>query len=285
MPLLAKMHLVVPVTNEAGIGNTLKGLITALSLTDDATIQCNYSAMMGNFTNVLDERHICKDITKYDTFSTCRFLVLKTEEDVQQDLPTEISCYTIPDMSNPKFHSLFSIKSMIDWYYNKSLIANVVYERILRGIDKIVWSNVVLSEVARTQANVYSNLKNGRVMGVSVRTWTAVHERNINREYSTEKYVTAINDAVKMAQNDGTCIDCVFISYDNHVVAPQYASVLSSFPVISYVKPAHVTELQCAVIKMLVLSKTDYFVCNRISTFSELVYWFNRCRQKVFTVC
>ena len=296
MSIYKRMHLVVPVTSLAGIGNTLKGLITALSLTDDAKVRCNPMAMMGDFTKVLADEHIYKEGTNgYDEFSTCRFLILKSEENVQRDLPNELSYYNGVDMSNPKFHWLFSMRSMIDFYYDRSLIADVVFDRILRGINKICWTGVVLSEVARVRAVMFPSAPTsgsetkppGSILGISIRTWKAKHEYNIDREYSPQKYQAAIREAVREAKCDGKekAIDRVFISFDNPMAAPDYVEALTEFTIISYVKPDHVTELQCAVIKMLLLSETDYFVCNRISTFSELVFWFGGCRQRVFPVC
>lgn len=37
-------------------------------------------------------------------------------------------------------------------------------------------------------------------------------------------------------------------------------------------------ELQIATLKMLVLSQLPHVIANRISTFSELIFWFGRCK-------
>jgi ATPase subunit of ABC transporter with duplicated ATPase domains len=43
-------------------------------------------------------------------------------------------------------------------------------------------------------------------------------------------------------------------------------------------------DLQKAVIKMLLLSKCKYVIENRMSTFTELIYWFSECKSEIHTV-
>lgn len=262
--------LFIPVTDQAGIGNTLKGFICALSITDDVCIVPNRGAMLGDYTTVLDSSHISSKDGR-ESFSTCRFLVLKYEENEQRDLNNEFSNYNTPDMDNRLFWHLFSTRSMIDWYYDRSLICDNVFNRIMSGIDKIKWSQVIIDEVSKYKGRITSN-----TLGVSVRSWTAPHERNINRPYSSSVYIEAIRNTL-----NNNNIECIFMSYDNTNIKCDFDEVLNGKVVIEYIKPANISELQYAVIKMLLLSKCNYFICNRISTYSELVFWFSRCKQTV----
>ena len=67
----------------AGIGNTLKGFISGLSINPNTKIECNQNYILGNFDTVIDSNFILdiNDNEKYDIepFSSCRFLILKTD--------------------------------------------------------------------------------------------------------------------------------------------------------------------------------------------------------------
>lgn len=265
--------LYIPVTNIAGIGNTLKGFISALTINENTKIVNNYSCMLGLYSSVLDESHI-STVEGRESFSSCRFLILKSEESIQKDLPNEFSCYTDIDLDNNRLKPLFSKSVMIDWYYDRSLINDIVFNRFMNAIDKIKWNSVVLNEVSQTLSSFTYP-----ILGVSVRSWTAPHERNINRPYSVNVYKDAIQSVVDFKE-----VNSIFISYDNTDVSRDYDSFLRNYSVITYSKPEYISQLQYSVIKMLLLSKCNYFVCNRISTFSELVFWFSRCSQEVIVL-
>jgi hypothetical protein len=87
-----------------------------------------------------------------------------------------------------------------------------------------------------------------------------------------------------MTQNPD--IENILLSLDNYDVEPQYMEYLASFgkPVVVLRKTDDINELQYAFIKMLTLSKCKYFIGNRISTFTELVFWFGECKPKVYPV-
>jgi len=265
----SNINIYIPVTNEAGIGNTLKGFITGLSITDNCIIVNNYNSILGNYSSVLDGLHIGDNLGK-ESFSTCRFLILKEEESEQPDLVNEFSNdkRARSNLDNLNLWPMFS-EHFIDWYYDRSLICDKAFNRILLAISKIKWNDIVLNEV-----NKYSIPQN--TLAVSVRTWTAPHEHNIQRSYSTADY---INSIIKMTSENN--ISNVFISYDNINIKNEYSNFLEKYNIIEYIKPSHITELQYAVIKMLLLAKCEYLICNRISTYSELVFWFSKCTQKV----
>jgi hypothetical protein len=113
-----------------------------------------------------------------------------------------------------------------------------------------------------------ANIFKGTVLGVSVRTWKSPHEYNVDRPYNKLDYINAINENKS---------ETLFISFDNLDEEKEY----SQFTYITYKKPAHITFLQYSCIKMLILSNCNTLICNRISTFSEMIYWISRCKQKV----
>lgn len=261
----------------AGIGNTLKGFISGLSINPNTKIECNQNYILGNFDTVIDSNFILdiNDNEKYDIepFSSCRFLILKTEENIQKDLPYEYSDYNNVDLNNSKIAQLFTSKVTIDHSYDRSLINDIVYNRFMQAIAQIKFKPIIYEEL-----NKY-NIDFNTSLGISVRTWKASHEYNINRKYSFDIYKNAIN----LALEQNPSIKTVVLSLDNEAVEPEYMELLNSYARLNVIiyRETNINHLQYVVIKMLLLSKCGYFICNRISTFSELVFWFSKCKQKV----
>ena len=268
------MRLVVPVYDTNGIGNSLKSFISGLSISDDTKIVNNPRSALGDFSSVLEEWFIFDNNGDRIFFDTWRFLVLKSEESEQPNLPNDQSHETGIHPFTQKALPIFSEVSKIDLYYDRSLIHDRVYNRIMRAIDKIQWRATVLDEVARVHSTfVYP------MCGVSVRTWKAAHEKNIRRPYDPHVYKDAIRKA--MATD---CPQRFFVSYDNEEAAKDYDDCFQASRLITYPRRPDINETQHAVIKMLLLSKCNIFICNRQSTYSELAFWFSRCTQKVIAL-
>ena len=53
---------------------------------------------------------------------------------------------------------------------------------------------------------------------------------------------------------------------------------------ITYTKPEHVTQMQYSAASMLLGSKSDMLVCNRLSTFAECMWWFGGCKANTIPV-
>jgi len=259
----------IPVYNGSGTANTLKGFITALSIGVDAVIVDNPYAPLGLFSCVLESQHIGSPEGR-ESFSTCRFGILKSEEHIQQHLPNEIKDNGVTDIKSKSYQDLFSNTTTIDWYFDKLLIAPKVYDRFMNALHKIHWKSNILKEAQTT----FSSFKN--VMGVAVRTWKAVVDHNTQREFNINTYKEAI---LKQAKDNH--INTIFMSYDNESIEPEFMSFLSDFNVITYKQRPGQNVLENAVINMLILSKCEVFVCNRISTYAEIVFWLNGCNQKV----
>ncbi len=262
----------------AGIGNTLKGFISGLSVNTNTKLECNTNYILGNFDTVLDEKYILKEIDKQkfaiEPFSSCRWLILKEEENIQKDLPYEYSNYNSVDLNNAKYKHIFTSKVTIDHYYDKRLIHEHVYNRFMKVIKSISFKPIIYNELNKYSIDFESSL------GISVRTWSASHEHNINRKYSFEIYKNAIIEILSKNQH----IKTIVLSLDNEMVESQYLELLNKYPNITQIiiyRETEVNHLQYVIIKMLLLSKCGYFVCNRISTFSELVFWFGECKQQV----
>jgi beta-1,4-mannosyl-glycoprotein beta-1,4-N-acetylglucosaminyltransferase len=251
-------------TNAAGLGNTLKSFISWLSIDSNTKIQNNLEWIAGNYSEILDNKHIYKS-GNVKMYSHWRFIILKNEEDFQQNI-NELDFLDWSDYS-----PFISNKVFIDLCYDRSLICDKVFNRIMKGISLIKWNNVILLEVDR-----FLKLMKGNVLlGVSIRTWKSSHEYNVDRKYNKEDYINAIKSFQEK------CKICIpFISFDNLDEEKEY----TQFNYITYKKPEHITFLQYSCIKMLILSKFNNFICNRISTFSEMVFWLSGCKQNVIAL-
>ena len=266
-------------TGRLGIGNVLKCLITSLSINDDVKIQCAPDYIYGAYDTILDGSFVVdKEYRAHPTkevvhVSTCRFLLMYYEDEIQEDLPNEE--LSIDPIHPSLFHWYFSKKKRIDWHYDPTRVHPHVRARILSTIDKIRWKPIVL-ETVETWHHAFASRVS---LGISVRTWTAPHEHNINRAYSFEVYATTIAKAIQEHPEIQTFVlsvdqDAHLMEYVRHL-STTYPSrsivILSSLP--------QLNPIQYAVTKAFTLARCHYVIGNSISTFMELVYWFGRCQR------
>jgi hypothetical protein len=258
-----------------GIGNVIKSFITAYSVNDNSKIDCNSEYLLGVYDTVLDERHIYKEnpnITpKY--MYTSRLLVLPEEENEQAHIFSAEN-YEVNGCGNNDYNYLYSFQRLIDYNYDPDRICERVKQRIIGTIEKIRFLPFIENLVLENIKNISEN-----TLAISIRTWKCFHETNINREYSPDIYKEKISDVILSVNPDK-----IIISFDNHNYEEEYISFLNSFniPIFVLNKETDTNELQHAFIKMLSLSNCRYFIGNRVSTFSELVWWFSKCQIKVF---
>lgn len=259
------MQWVITKTSCDGIGNIFKGFLSALSVNPTTVVECNSEYSLGHYDTVLDPRHIYTGGPRED-FYTCRLLVLRSEEEEQAHIVNEFP-YT-NGCGNPRLNHHFSFSRLIDWNYDPEKVCERVRTRIFKALDLIQFQPQILERVAALQAQI----RPGHVLGVSVRTWTAPHEHGIDRPYSRDVYLDAIRSHP---------VSTIVLSVDNDAVLPEYLEALAPAHVVVLRKAEGDNATQHSVIKMLVLASCDAFIGARISTFSELVFWFSRCRIQV----
>lgn len=263
------MQWVITKTDCDGIGNVMKGFLSALSIYPNSKIECNPGYSLGEYDTVLAPRHIYVGGPR-EHFYTCRLLVLRSEEEDQETIETEFPHTN--GCGNPKLNHNFSMKKLIDWNYDPEKIHPRVRYRLLSTVERIQFQPYILDRVRS-----YTSQFTGKTMGISVRTWTAPHEQGVNRPYSFDVYMNAIRSNL-----DG--VSTVVLSVDNPSVLPDYLAALSDVSVIVLTPTETENPTQHAFIKMLTLAHCDLFIGNRISTFTELVFWFSRHRTKMITV-
>lgn len=271
-------QLVVCKSDCDGIGNILKGYITALSINNDSVIECNPDYMYGQYDTILDDKHIYKETSKnIKRVYTCRLLILKDEENIQDNIFNEFQSYN--GIGNSTLDNLFCSK-LIDFNYDSNIINPIIKNRIFANINKILFNNIVLQST-----NLFcETFKEDITLGISIRTWNSKHEHNICRPYNSETYILKIKEVLINHPN----INKLIISIDNTDYLNEYISFLNYLNdtklLIILNKSDSINDIQYAMCKVLILAKCNYYIGNRISTFSELVFWFSKHKTKVYTV-
>lgn len=260
-----------------GIGNVLKNLISALRIHNDVVIRCVPEYVYGAYDQILADRYIATEHTtkEREVVSTARLLVLRSEEGMQDDLPSEE--WYMAGLNNPRFHYLFSFQRRIDWNYDPMRIHPHVKESILNTIRGIEFRPIIHQEVDRLTI-----FPRDSTLGVSIRTWKASHEANIQRRYDPLTYLQSMERVLQEHPEIRTLV----FSIDNHDYIKPYEEWCKERGITYHVLEKHdgITDIQYALIKALTLSRCPCVIANRISTFSELIFWFGECKPVMYPI-
>lgn len=265
----------------SGFCNVMKSFVTAISIADTNILPRFNAHFDADYREVLDDSLICHGPHEFgESFVSARFLILKSEESGQPDLINDAkSLGDHPNIRNKSLAHLFSTHS-IDWFFDRSLISDNVYQRIMTGINKVKWRQEVISEVERVSSQFLDP-----VLTIQIRTWehkfdppncTSIRD-GVIRAYNFETYKKAIDDFLPNVKT-------IFLTSDKDEVLPQYLEYLKGYSVITYTRPSHITQMQYSAATMLIGSKCDMLVCSRLSTFAECMWWFGGCKAKVIPV-
>lgn len=270
----------------SGLCNVLKSLVTALSIGETNILPRFNAHFDANYSEILDDSLICHGPHEFgESFISARLLILKSEELDQPDLINDAkSLGDHPNIANKKLSYLFSTHS-IDWFFDRKLISDKVYNRIMSGINKIKWRQEVLSEVDRVSKDFQYPL-----LSVQIRTWTHKFDPpnctsirdGVVRDYNFETYKSAIDKFLHSDNPPKT----IFLTSDVDRVLPEYLDYLKNYDinVVLYTQPDHVTQMQYSAATMLIASKCDMLVCCRLSTFAECIWWFGGCKAETIPV-
>lgn len=264
----------------SGFCNNLKAFITALSI-GDTNIRCRKTTgreQPKSYEEIFNSKHIHHDDSESGQYYTsCRFRILESEDADQQQLTNELWLWD-PLVIHAGGKEIRFANKTIDWFFDRALICDKVFNRIMGAIDSISWQPQIIFEVEKEHQKLIHP-----VLAVSIRTWTyKFEEPNLTsrtdepckRVYNFETYRDAIMKFLPEAKT-------ILLSTDNDDVLPEYTELLKNHNVVIYKRPPELTENQYAAIKLLLCAKADFLVCSRLSTYSECIWWFSRCRQKV----
>ena len=271
---------------ESGLCNVLKSFVTALSIGDANILPIVNHRFDADYREILDDSLICHGPHEFgESVVSARLLILKSEEGEQPDLINDAKALgDHPNIANKSLAYLFSTHS-IDWFFDRNLICDLVYNRIQTGIKKIKWKNEVLSEVERVSKEFEYPL-----LTIQVRTWTHKFDpRNctqirdgVIRDYNFETYKNAID----IFLNSEIPPKTIFLTSDVDGVIPEYLDYLKNHnvKVVTYTQPENVTQMQYSAASMLIAAKCDMLVCCRLSSFAECMWWFGGCKANAIPV-
>ena len=270
------MFTIIPM---CGPGNVLKSFITALSISKNTNIVCTNVHHPTNYSEIFEDSQICHGSNEYgESFASCRFLILSSESNEQKHLENELNAPdSLIDIPNKGLHYLFAPKA-IDWFYDRTLICDKVYNRIMSGINRIKWKSKILLEVEKIKQTFIHP-----VLTINIRTWMHKYDppgllnrtdEPCRRLYNFETYKSAIEKFLPSCKT-------ILLSSDNESVLPEYLEFLKDYNVIIYKQKQEITDLQYSFINMLISSKCDFMVCSRLSTFAECIWWLSECKQSV----
>lgn len=292
---------------KSGFCNTLKALVSALSIGEHVNIlplQAAWWPDGANWELLLDNDLICDSIQPgYESWVSARWLILKTEEPIQQTIESDTNAWgrtsePIPghagahlgiNITNANLLHLFS-DHLIDWSFDRSLICDEVFNRIQRGIQKIKWNNTIINEFNRIKTKLGLD-DNNSLLTIQIRTWQSSNAGDIPnlleindgalRKYSFELYKNEIDKLLHKATT-------VFVTIDREDMLSQYVDYIRSHnvKVVTYCQSdsPDMTTLQHSAITVLLGSLSKYLVCSRLSTFSECMWWFGKCEAEVCPV-
>lgn len=239
-----------------GLCNILKSLITYLSLGD--------TIISGNIyiKTILDDKYIKNTQENTTPVFTWRFLLLRTESE-QKNFSTEF------DFDSYR-GDLFITDKYIDLCYDKSFICESVKNRILKSINNIQYNTEFIDIVN----DFKDNMKKENSLALTIRTWKASHEKNINRPYNFNDFKNTIIDVC-----NNNKVDIIYISIDNMEYIEEYLDLLKTLN-IDYIilNNSSLNHIQNSLYKLLILSECTYLIGNRISSYTELIFWFSNLK-------
>lgn len=270
-----EMMLLIPTNRGDGIGNLIKSYVSALSINKNVRFDLSpLDNKYGLIQSVMSDVHIYDKVRDshfiQEKFNTCRLMVLQEEEELQLNLENEFKANDYG--GNNKLVRYFAKNRLIDWFYDPSLVNEVVRNRILGVISQIKFKEGIYERVNQLKSRIQHPS-----LAVSVRTWKAAHESNVNRQYNPEVYKTAINEIL----GNNPDIKTIVLSVDHDDSFLEYQMMFKSHPVLSLRHEDGANKIEDSIVSFLVMSSCNFLVCNRISTFSELIYWYSGCKQSV----
>ena len=185
--------------DNVGLCNILKSLITYSSVGE--------TIISGNdkIKTILDSKYIKTYQENTTLVFTWRFLLLNIERE-QVHFSTEF------DYDN-YIGNLFITDKYIDLCYDRSFICETVKNRILKSINNIQYNKEFIDVVSSFK----NNMKINNSLALSIRTWKALHEKDINRPYNFNEFKNKIIDVC-----NNNKVDIIYISIDNMEYIEEY---------------------------------------------------------------
>jgi hypothetical protein len=247
-------------------GNKYKSLLTCLG-----TGIKTYANRLEGFEELLAPSAFAPPGTQGIEYMSWRLLTLHSE----QKLLSEGFVDPYPerfDTDSPFLEQIYSRGKIIDLKYGA--IPRPIQERICLAQEWIPWSDF-LKQIFQGLPDLH------RVLGVSVRSWTAPHDNNAQsyhrlRHFHPQKYIDAMRPYFSQC-------DAVFYSFDNPAVEPHFESAQIPLPRLHLTLPP-LTPMQKAAVDAFVLGHCKVLLGDKVSTYPEVAWWLGKCKAEVVLI-
>jgi hypothetical protein len=241
-------------TTVNGLSNRLKNLISVLRLSNQS--KSNFT----QFSDIFENDFVTLDTT-INYIPLCTWRIIIKDDDIE-----------IPDYFNNVTLDLPERDLRcrdVDSEYDR--IPPIFREKIL----SIINSFIVRKEIH----DIVNNFQINNLTGFHIRTWWSTYHKEYDdwstflKSKSNEHYL--INFEKKLSSTN----ENVFLSCDDFKFKFYLKNKYSN--IITYERDEKLSDIQNDFVDMLLLSKCKYFYGTKLSTFSEMSWWFGGCEQKV----
>lgn len=285
---LESFAIIINCSQNEGIGNVLLPFFTFFSINENTKVRGRSGYVLGDYSLLLDESHIYKEgdpmmslrVEYVNSHEDHRLSMLKSEEVEYLTLYATIGVkrrFNKYGMKNSDLKPYFSPYN-VDEVLNRSLIPSSMVKRVLGSIRRVKFKQKLIDRAnALTDGLIHPSL------GISVRSWTASHEKHENLshlDYSQSKYEKVITDIILSHSKH---IKSLLIAFDNPDLVMSYKPFLDRLQVqvFYFSHAADVTPIEKGFIEILSLSKTNYLIGDSRSGFIRTIFWMGECRQYV----
>jgi hypothetical protein len=237
-----------------GLSNRLKNLISVLRLCDKS------KSTFLQFNDIFENDFVTLD-TSFQYIPLCTWRILVNDSDIE--IPDNFNKATL-DL--PERH----IKCRdVDSEFDR--IPMVFREKILNILESF--------SIKKQIIDIVDDFKFNNITGIHVRTWYSTYHSEYDdwskflRSKSNENYLINFE---KILTNTNQKI---FLSCDDFKLKFYLKNKYSNL--ITYDRTDTLSDVQNDFIDMLLLSKCNILYGTRLSTFTEMSWWFSKCNQTV----
>lgn len=270
--------------NRAGIGNRLRGLISAMRLSkllnrklvlyweNNQYLGCDFNDLFKNRFSTISKENLEK-LKEKDISKVYRDVLGKDYNDYQCIILDTWKWVFLPGEIEKGFNQTYASKegNNIDFEFDR--IPQNLREEILKELNTLEPTDEVLENVKSFEKKYKINQYIGMHIRRGDNKFTVDGREKIS---SDDKFIKIISDKPK---------EKFFISTDSVDVARKIFKQFQFGRIIYYPsedkKRSQKESVQEALAAIILLSKTKHLYGSFLSTFTEMVWWFNGCNIKV----
>ena len=253
--------------NNAGMANRIKNIVSCIRLSDNVQVKWKpeLHAAYGLTNTKLNDYFVgleeTDDLDGKEVRKTWKFALLE-EDNIPRFYVREIE-YTYRMLTGQDLGSLSEDGRGIDLAFQKT--PEYVKSEYLKCFDKLTVSPQILDIVDSIERKYFTD----DMVSVHIRSWKDSPYRR-NAFFDLNKYRLIMDDYGKGKK--------FYVSADDPEVVNALINHYGSDRIITINNPTH--SLSC-MIDMLLLSKNNVIIGSPYSSFTEVAWWFSKCKSEV----